>query len=50
VVAVLTDEQGEPLPAPHFLDLAQSEDRSIVRALPSAERRRVLGRRYPEWA
>ena len=50
VVAVLTDAQGEPLPAPRFLDLAQVEGHRIVRSLSPAERRQMLGGRYPEWA
>jgi HD-GYP domain-containing protein (c-di-GMP phosphodiesterase class II) len=50
VVALLTDSQGRPLPSPLHLDLAQCESRSIVRSLPAAERREVLGESYPEWA
>lgn len=49
VLALLTDEQGQPLPAPHHVDLAQWDNRSIVRALQPNQRRRVLGRRYPEF-
>jgi hypothetical protein len=48
VVALLTDSQGQPLPAPLHLDLAQCESRSVVRSLPDAERRELLGRHYPE--
>jgi HD-GYP domain-containing protein (c-di-GMP phosphodiesterase class II) len=48
VVALLTDSQGHPLPAPRHVDLAQCEHRSIVRTLPGPERRELLGRRYPE--
>jgi hypothetical protein len=50
VVALLTDAQGQLLPAPHHVDLAQTDSRSIVRTLTPAERRDLLGRRYPEWA
>jgi HD-GYP domain-containing protein (c-di-GMP phosphodiesterase class II) len=50
VVIVLTDTQGQPLPFPTHLDLAESEGRSIVRSLPPAERRQLLRERYPEWA
>jgi HD-GYP domain-containing protein (c-di-GMP phosphodiesterase class II) len=50
VVARLTDAEGRLLPAPHYLDLARGDSHGIVRTLPSAERRRVLGTRYPEWA
>jgi len=50
VIAVLTDPKGHPLAAPRHLDLAECEDRSIVRNLPAKERRALLGRRYPEVA
>jgi hypothetical protein len=50
VVALLTDPQGAPRPGPQHLDLAQSEDHSIVRTLSAAERRQLLGGRFPEWA
>jgi HD-GYP domain-containing protein (c-di-GMP phosphodiesterase class II) len=49
VLAVLTDGQGQPLPAPRHLDLAQCEHQSIVRTLPAPERQELLGHRYPEW-
>jgi HD-GYP domain-containing protein (c-di-GMP phosphodiesterase class II) len=47
VVAVLTDAQGQLLPAPRHIDLAETEGPSILRGLPAAERRERLGRRYP---
>jgi HD-GYP domain-containing protein (c-di-GMP phosphodiesterase class II) len=50
VVALLTDPQGRSLPAPQPIDLAQCDSRSIVRTLSPAERRDLLGRRYPELA
>jgi HD-GYP domain-containing protein (c-di-GMP phosphodiesterase class II) len=50
VVAVLRDGRGKFLPAPHYLDLARCPHRSIVRSLPAAERRELLGRHAPEWA
>lgn len=50
VVAVLTDEAGEPLPRPHHLDLGQTEAHSIARALSGTERLEVLGRRLARWA
>jgi len=50
VVALLTDERGKILPILHPIDLAQSEGPAIVRTLSAAERKRVLGGRYPEWA
>jgi hypothetical protein len=49
VVALLTDTQGQPLPLPHHVDLAQSDSPSIVRTLSSAESRDLLGARFPEW-
>jgi HD-GYP domain-containing protein (c-di-GMP phosphodiesterase class II) len=50
VVAVLTNADGQPLPAPQHLDLAQCEGHNIVRSLHPAERRELLGKRYPMWA
>jgi hypothetical protein len=50
VVAVLTDPQGEGLPAPRHYDLTRREDHSIVRTLPPGERRELLAARFPEWA
>jgi HD-GYP domain-containing protein (c-di-GMP phosphodiesterase class II) len=49
VVAVLVDGQGEPLPVPHFLDLAHAEGPSVVRTLSAAECRDLLGGAFPEW-
>ena len=48
VLAVLTDGEGQALPQPRHVDLAQCEGRSIVRLLPRAERDERLGGRYPE--
>lgn len=50
IVAVLTDERGAFLPRPETLDLALCEGWAVVRALPVAQRRRLLTPRYPEWA
>lgn len=50
VVALLIDADNHFLPAPRYVDLAQCDSHSIVRTLPPAERRRLLGARYPEWA
>jgi hypothetical protein len=50
VVALLTDAQGQWLPAPRHVDLAETEGRSILRGLPGAERRERLGRRFPDLA
>ena len=48
VLAVLTDGDGQLLPYPRHVDLAQCEGRSIVRLLPPSERSDRLGSRYPE--
>jgi HD-GYP domain-containing protein (c-di-GMP phosphodiesterase class II) len=50
VVALLTDNRGEWLPAPMPHDLAACEGRAIVRTLPAAQRKQLLAGRYPEWA
>lgn len=50
VVALLANAKGQLLSAPRYIDLAECDDRSIVRTLPRAERRRLLGKRYPELA
>jgi hypothetical protein len=49
VVALLTDVQGQPLPLPHHVDLAQCDSPSIVRTLSTSESRELLGTRFPEW-
>jgi hypothetical protein len=49
VVALLMDAQGQPLPLPHHVDLAQCDSPSIVRTLSAAESRELLGGRFPEW-
>lgn len=49
VVALLLDGQGQPLPLPHHVDLAQCESPSIVRTLSAAEGRELLGGCFPEW-
>jgi HD-GYP domain-containing protein (c-di-GMP phosphodiesterase class II) len=48
VVAIVADARGESLPAPQHVDLAECDGRSILRCLPPTERRRFLGKRYPE--
>jgi len=48
MLAMLTDAQGQPMPFPGNLDLAQVENRRILRAVPAAERMELLARRYPE--
>ncbi len=49
VVALLTDPQGQPLPVPAYVDLAECEGRSVLRGLAADQRRELLGKRYPEW-
>jgi HD-GYP domain-containing protein (c-di-GMP phosphodiesterase class II) len=50
IVQVLTNEDGAFLPRPETLDLAQCDGWAVVRAVPMAQRRRILSARYPEWA
>jgi hypothetical protein len=48
VVAVLADADGVLLPHPEHVDLATAEQGSILRAVPTDRRRKVLGSRYPD--
>jgi HD-GYP domain-containing protein (c-di-GMP phosphodiesterase class II) len=50
VVSVLSDHQGQPLPAPRVVDLSAIEGRTILRGLSQDESRERLGKRYLEWA
>jgi HD-GYP domain-containing protein (c-di-GMP phosphodiesterase class II) len=50
VVLLVTDERGQPFPAPQPIDLSWCEGRSIVRTLTASERRDLLGKRYPDLA
>jgi hypothetical protein len=50
VVALLTDSQGRPESSSHHLDLSVCDHVSVVRALPTAERREALGQRLTRWA
>jgi HD-GYP domain-containing protein (c-di-GMP phosphodiesterase class II) len=50
VVAVLTDADGQPLPAPAHRDLTLVAEDSIVRTLHASERRELLHRRLAVWA
>jgi HD-GYP domain-containing protein (c-di-GMP phosphodiesterase class II) len=50
VVQLLADGRGRTLHNPETLDLNQCEGRAVVRALPVAQRRRLLTARYPQWA
>ncbi|MCZ2343328.1 MAG: HD domain-containing protein [Bacteroidales bacterium] len=47
VIAILTDERGELLARPEYVDLATTEQGAILRALSTSERRRRLASRYP---
>ncbi len=49
VVALLLDSDGQPLPRPRHVDLAQMDQQSIVRTLSVRERRDLLGPTHPEW-
>ena len=46
----LADPNGKVYPTPRYLDLAETDSGSVVRALPAGERVKRLGRGYPEWA
>ena len=48
VVAVLADADGRLLPKPEFIDLAGAEYGGVVRALGTAERRKVLAEAHPD--
>jgi hypothetical protein len=48
IVLLVNDVRAQPLALPRVLDLVEEKGRSVIRALTVAERRRLLGRRYPE--
>jgi hypothetical protein len=48
VVAVLTEADGALLPHPEHVDLATADRGAILRAVPPARRRELLGHRYPD--
>jgi HD-GYP domain-containing protein (c-di-GMP phosphodiesterase class II) len=48
VLKLLIGTQGQALPIAHHVDLAECENRSIVRSVPVAERGTLLGSHYPE--
>jgi HD-GYP domain-containing protein (c-di-GMP phosphodiesterase class II) len=48
VVAVLAAADGNLLPHPEHVDLATAERGGILRSLPPARRRELLGGRYPD--
>ena len=50
VVAVLADADGTLLSRPDHLDLSSSARGGILRTLPAARRRELLGARYPDLA
>lgn len=49
MMSLLADESGQAYPTPKFIDLAETETLSVVRALPKHERIKRLGRPYPEY-
>ena len=49
ILSLMADPNGRPYPTPRYLDLAESETGSVVRALPAPERLKRLARHYPEW-
>ncbi|WP_157369337.1 HD-GYP domain-containing protein [Zavarzinella formosa] len=49
MMSLLADEGGHAYPTPRFLDLAETEDLTVVRALTRHERINRLGRPYPEY-
>lgn len=48
VIAVLADADGTLLPRPEHLDLSASARGGVLRTLPAARRRELLGGRYPD--
>jgi hypothetical protein len=48
VIAVLADADGQLLPRPEHVDLSASARGGILRTLPAARRRDILGARYPD--
>jgi HD-GYP domain-containing protein (c-di-GMP phosphodiesterase class II) len=48
VVAVLADARGEILPRPQVVDLASADFGGIVRALPTADRRKLFETTHPD--
>lgn len=49
MMSLLADEGGRAYPTPRFLDLAETDDLTVVRALTRHERVNRLGRPYPEY-
>lgn len=48
VIAVLADADGQLLPRPEHVDLSASARGGVLRTLPAARRREILGARYPD--
>jgi HD-GYP domain-containing protein (c-di-GMP phosphodiesterase class II) len=46
-VALLQESQGRTLAMPKVVDLLNEDNRCILRALPAADRKRLLGKQYP---
>lgn len=49
MMSLLADEKGNAYPTPRFVDLAESQTLSVVRALTQVERVNRIGRPYPEF-
>lgn len=49
MMSLLADEGGHAYPTPRFMDLADSDTLTVVRALTKHERVKRLGRPYPEF-
>jgi HD-GYP domain-containing protein (c-di-GMP phosphodiesterase class II) len=47
LVSLVTDKHGMPCPMPRHVDLTREGQRSVLRQLPTPERRELLGKRYP---
>ncbi len=50
ILNLLVDGTGHILPCPQAIDLAECEEKTVIRSLRSEERARVLARHYPEYA
>jgi hypothetical protein len=48
IVLLVSETHAQPLALPRVVDLVEEKGRSVLRALDCAERRRLLGRRFPE--
>jgi hypothetical protein len=48
VVAVLAEADGTVLPRPEHVDLSASSRGGVLRTVPTAKRKKLLGARYPD--